>query len=60
MRNKENKHLGLEIEPDLHAKLKYNAKYDDRSINGEIVYLIKQAVRKFENENGKIDTEQEQ
>lgn len=60
MRNKENKHLGLEIEPDLHAKLKYIAKYDDRSINGEIVYLIKQAVRKFENENGKIDTEQEQ
>ena len=50
MRNKENKHLGLEIEPDLHAKLKYIAKYDDRSINGEIVYLIKQAVRKFENE----------
>ena len=60
MRNKENKHLGLEIEPDLHAKLKYIAKYDDRSINGEIVYLIKQVVRKFENENGKIDTEQEQ
>ena len=57
MRNKENKHLGLEIEPDLHAKLKYIAKYEDRSINGEIVYLIKQAVRKFESENGKIDTE---
>ena len=41
MRNKQNKHLGLEIEPDLHSKLKYIAKYEDRSINGEIIYLIK-------------------
>ena len=41
MITKTNKHLGLEIEPHLHSKLKYIAKYEDRSINGEIIYLIK-------------------
>ena len=41
MRNKENKHLGLEIDPQLHAKLKYVAKYEDRSINGQVLCLIK-------------------
>ncbi len=55
MRNKENKHLGLEIDPELHSKLKYIAKYEDRSINGEVIYLIKQAILKFEKENGKIN-----
>ncbi len=54
MRNKENKHLGLEIEPDLHAKLKYISKYEGRSINGEVIYLIRQAIREFEKENGEI------
>lgn len=55
MRNKDNKHLGLEIDAELHSKLKFIAKYEDRSINGEVIYLIKQAIIKFENENGKIN-----
>ena len=54
MRNKENKHLGIEIEPDLHNKLKYIAKYEDRSINGQVIYLIRQCIRNFENENSEI------
>jgi len=54
MRNKENKHLGIEIEPDLHSKLKFVSKYEGRSINGEVIYLIRQAVRNFEKENGEI------
>lgn len=58
MRNKQNKHLGLEIEPDLHSKLKYIAKYEDRSINGEIIYLIKKAIREFESQNGEISNEE--
>lgn len=57
MRNKENKHLGLEISPDLHAKLRYIAKYEDRSINGQINFLIRQCVRDFEKRNGPIETE---
>ena len=37
MRNKENKHLGIEIDPELHEKLKYIAKYVGRSMNGQIL-----------------------
>lgn len=36
MRNKNNKHLGLEIDPTLHYKLKYIAQYEGRSANGQI------------------------
>ena len=39
MRNKNNKHLGLEISPDLHFKLHYIAKYEDRSANGPPLHL---------------------
>ncbi len=54
MRNKENKHLGIEINPELHAKLKYIAKYEDRSINGQVLYLIRKSIREFEEANGEI------
>ncbi len=56
MRNKDNKHLGLEIEPALHAKLRHIAKFEDRSINGQVLYLIRQCVREFEEENGTIES----
>ena len=54
MRNKENKHLGIEVPPDLHGKLHYISKYEGRSANGQILYLIRQCIRDFEKENGKI------
>ncbi|MBQ9624848.1 MAG: hypothetical protein IJR47_01945 [Clostridia bacterium] len=57
MRNKNNKHLGIEIEPELHGKLKYIAKYEGRSMNGQIIYLIRQCIKEFEKENGKIEEE---
>ncbi|MBE6793458.1 MAG: hypothetical protein E7532_00770 [Ruminococcaceae bacterium] len=57
MRNKDNKHLGIEIEPELHAKIKYIAKYEDRSINGQVLYLIRQCIRNFEDTNGIIEIE---
>ncbi len=57
MRNKNNKHLGIEIEPDLHSKLKYIAKYEGRSINGQVLYLVRQCIKDFEKENGVIETE---
>ncbi len=55
---KDNKHLGLEIKPALHGKLRYIAKYEDRSINGQVLYLIRQCVRDFEEKNGTIDFEE--
>ncbi|MBC8538670.1 hypothetical protein H8693_06950 [Christensenellaceae bacterium NSJ-63] len=59
MRNKNNKHLGIEVEPELHGKLRYIAKYEGRSVNGQIIYLIRQCIRAFEESNGeiKLDTD---
>ena len=54
MRNKENKHLGIEVTPELHGKLHYIAKYEGRSANGQILYLIRQCIREFEEKNGEI------
>ena len=54
MRNKNNKHLGIEVDPALHYKLHYIAKYEGRSANGQILYLIRQYIKDFESENGKI------
>lgn len=55
MRNKQNKHLGIEVNPELHKKLHYIAKYEGRSANGQIIYLIRQCIRDFEDKNGKIE-----
>lgn len=57
MRNKNNKHLGIEVEPELHGKLKYIAKYEGRSVNGQILYLIRQCIKDFEAKNGEIELE---
>ena len=54
MRNKNNKHIGIEVEPELHRKLHYIAKYEGRSANGQILYLIRQCIRDFEYKNGEI------
>ncbi|MBE6672757.1 MAG: hypothetical protein E7599_04470 [Ruminococcaceae bacterium] len=59
MRNKKNKHLGIEIDPALHYKLHYLAKYEGRSANGEILYLIRRAIKEFEDKEGEIELPQE-
>lgn len=43
-----NKHLGLRIDTETHEKLKSLAEYDGRSINGEVLYLIRQAILRHE------------
>ena len=54
MRNKNNKHLGIEIDPVLHYKPHYISKYYGRSANGEILYLIRQEIKAFESAEGEI------
>jgi len=54
MRNKKNKHLGIEIEPTIHYKLHYISKYEGRSANGQILYLLRQCINEFEDKNGEI------
>ena len=60
MRNKKNKHLGIEIDPELHQKIKYIAEYEGRSINGQILYLIRQCIKNFESENDPIVIRQDE
>ena len=59
MRNKNNKHLGIEIDPTLHYKLHYISKYYGRSANGEILYLIRQEIKAFEKAEGEIPLPEE-
>ena len=59
MRNKNNKHLGIDIDPELHGKLHYIAKYEGRSGNQQILYLIRKCIREFEDENGVIEIKKE-
>lgn len=59
MRNKENKHLGIEINPELHYKLRYVAKYEGRSANGQILYLLRQCIKQFEEKEGVIELPEE-
>ena len=55
MRNKNNKHLGIEIDPELHDKLHDISKDYGRSANGEILFLIRQAIKEFEKADGAIE-----
>ncbi len=54
MRNKKNKHLGIEIDPETHYKLHYISKYEGRSANGQILYLIRKCIKEFESAEGEI------
>lgn len=49
------KHLGIRIDSELHYKLHYVSRYDGRSANGEILYLIRKYIESFEKEHGKIE-----
>ena len=60
MRNKENKHLGIEINKEMNYKLHYIAKYEGRSGNGQILYLVNECIRRFEKEHGEIKVEIEE
>ena len=41
------KHLGLRVDSETHEKLKEMADYNGRSINGEVLYLIRQAIKEY-------------
>ena len=49
------KHLGLRIDAETHGTLKSLAEFDGRSINGEVLYLIRQAIAQHEKEHGPLN-----
>lgn len=52
--DEKNKHLGIRIDEDTHFKLHYISKYEGRSANGEILFLVRKAIAEFEEEHGEI------
>lgn len=52
------KHLGLHIDRELHYKLQYISRYDGRSISGEVLYLLRRYIAKFEEQHGTIELPQ--
>ena len=49
------KHIGIRIDKELHFKLHYISKFQGRSANGQIIYVIQKCIREFEESNGKIE-----
>ena len=48
------KHLGLRIDSETHKKLKSLADFEGRSIIGEVLYLIRQAIAHHEEKHGEL------
>ena len=41
--------LGHKIDSETHYKLKKAAEYEGHSINGKVLYIIRQAIKEYEN-----------
>lgn len=54
MQKEKIKHIGLRVEPEIHQKIRYIAKYEGRTINGQTLYLVLSCIREFENKHGEI------
>jgi hypothetical protein len=52
---KRDKHIGITIDTETLEKFRYITKYDGRSVSGQIMYLIRQNIRTFEDEHGAIE-----
>ncbi len=50
-----NKHLGLIIDAETHRKLKSLAEANYRSINAEILFLIRNYIKSFEKKRGPLE-----
>ena len=54
------KNFTIRVPEETLEKFRYVAKYDDRSMSGQIVYLIHQNIRDFEKEHGAIELEKKE
>lgn len=58
---KENeREFSVQVNADLLKKFEYVSNYNDRSMNGMMVYLVKKFVEKFEKKYGEIPLEKEE
>ena len=49
------KNLTIRIDENMLDKLHYIADYEGRSVNSQVLVLIRQSIKSFEDENGLID-----
>jgi len=49
------KHISIRIDEDVLKKFHYVAKYKDRSASGQVMFLINNCIREFEENHGKIE-----
>ena len=49
------KSVSIRIEEEMLHKLSFVADYEGRSVNSHILVLIRENIKKFEDENGKIE-----
>lgn len=49
------KSVSIRIEEEMLKKLNFVADYEGRSINSHVLVLIRESIRQFEDENGKIE-----
>ena len=48
------KHFGIHVDFETHYKLRSISAYEGRSINGQILYLVRRCIEEFEAEHGPI------
>ena len=49
------KSVSIRIEQEMLEKIGFVAEYEGRSINSHILVLIRESIKKFEDENGRIE-----
>ncbi len=49
------KSVSIRIEDDMLKKLAYVADYEGRSVNSHVLVLIRESIKRFEEEHGEID-----
>lgn len=49
------KSVSIRIEEEMLNKIAYIADYEGRSVNSQVLVLIRETIQKFEEENGVID-----
>ncbi len=49
------KSVSIRIEEEMLQKIGYIADYEGRSVNSQVLVLIRQSIREFEEQHGKIE-----
>lgn len=49
------KSVSIRFEEEMLKKISYIAEYEGRSVNSEVLCLVRERILKFEQENGKIE-----